>query len=144
MDRKDKIEKDSSIHYPSFIGFIRMRCRNLQAGAGSNLTGTYESTSGITITVYNTVAAWRVDVQKVDSNWDSSLLLYIKRTTNGYGDGSISGGLSYQEITAINQSFYTGTNVRAGVSIRFQLTGVSIQVPPDVYTTTVYFTVSDT
>lgn len=117
----------------------------MQAGAGSNLIGTYESTSAtITITVYNTVAAWRVDVQKVDGNWDSSLLLYVKRTTDGVPPGNISGGTSYQQITAINQSFYTGSGVKAGVYIRYQLTGVSIQVPPGVYTTTVYFTVSDT
>jgi hypothetical protein len=118
---------------------------NLQAGAGSDLTGTYESTSAtITISVYNTVAAWRVDVQKLDGNWHSSFHLYVKRTTDGVGDGSISGGLTYQEITALNQGFYTGTKTKAGVSIRFQLTGVSIQVPPGVYTTTVIFTVSDT
>jgi hypothetical protein len=118
---------------------------NLTGGAGSNLNGTYQSDpAAVSVTITATSGNWGLNVKKsTSSNWPGSLHLYIQRTSDGSGLGSISGGNSYQEVTDIDQNFFSGNGDRSNVSVRLKLTGVSIQVPPDVYTATVDYTVSD-
>jgi len=116
---------------------------NLQAGAGSDLWPTYESTDPITIDITETVGDWAVVVKKIDGDWHTNLHLFVKRTSDGTGSVSISGGSSYQEVTDTDQPFFNGNGDVTGVNVRLQLTGVSIQVPPDEYRTTIYYTVSD-
>jgi hypothetical protein len=119
---------------------------DLQAGAGSDLIDTYESTAdAISISISGTAGAsdnWRVNVKKADTYWDSSLHLYVQRTSDGTG-GSVSGGTAYQEITDVAQSFFDGSDDVSGIDVQLRLSGVSIQIPPDTYTTTVYYTVVD-
>ena len=117
---------------------------DLQAGAGSDLISTYESAADAgSIDITETSGNWAVDVKKVDTNWHSNLHLHIKRTSDGSGSGSISGGVSYQEVTDIDQSFFSGDGDRSSVNVQLKLTGISIQVAPDTYTATVYYTVYD-
>ncbi len=119
---------------------------DLISGAGSDLTASYESaTDQVSITVSNTSGAgdsWRVDVRKVDTNWHSDLSLWVKRTGSGTG-GSVSGGSSYQQLTGSDQSFFTGSDDVSGITVQLKLSGMSVQVPPGSYTTTVYYTVVD-
>lgn len=119
---------------------------DLQSGAGSDLIDTYESIAdAVSISISGTTGAsdnWRVDVKKVDTNWDSSFYLYVKRTSDGTG-GSVSGGTAYQEITNVDQSFFSGSDDVSGINIQLKLSGVSVQIPPDSYMTTVYYTVVD-
>jgi hypothetical protein len=119
---------------------------DLQAGAGSDLVDTYESAAdAVSISISGTTGAsdnWRVDVKKVDTDWDSSFYLYVKRTSGGTG-GSVSGGTDYQEITDVDQSFFDGSDDVSGIGIQLKLSGVSVQIPPDTYSTTVYYTVVD-
>jgi len=118
---------------------------DLTAGAGSDLISTYESASdAISIDIIASLK-YRVDVSKVDGNWHSNLQLFVKRTTSGTGGSgsSVSGGTSYQQVTGIATSFFSGQRNRSNVKIQLKLTGASIQVPPAVYTTTVYYTVTD-
>jgi len=112
--------------------------------AGSDLPNTCESASNaISINITTTSGNWGLTVKKIDSKWHANLHLWVKRTSDGSGSGSISGGSSYQEATDIDNAFFNGNGDRNNVTIQLQLTGVSIQVPPDTYTTTVYYTVSD-
>ena len=134
MDRKDKIEKDSSIYHPSPIGFIYVLCGDMlgdiyhgnrqlvrnhkclepPAGAGSNLIDTSESASAaVSINITDTSGNWGLVVKRDSSNWHSNLHLYIKRTSDGSAPGSISGGTSYQEVTDIDQSFFSGNGDRS-------------------------------
>ena len=119
---------------------------DLVAGAGSELKGDYESAvDAVSIDISATAGAsdsWRVDVKKVDTNWQGNLILYIKRTSNGTG-GSISGGTAYQEVTDSNTSFFSGSDDVSGVKAQLKLSGVSVQIPIDIYTTTVYYTIVD-
>jgi len=119
---------------------------DLLAGAGSDLINTYESIAdAVSISISETSGAsdnWRVDVKKVDTNWDSSFYLYVKRTSDGTG-GSVSGGTAYQEITDVDESFFSGSDDVSGIDIQLKLSGVSVQIPPDSYMTTVYYTVVD-
>lgn len=121
---------------------------DLQAGAGSDLISTYESVSNaVSIDISGTAGVsdnWRVDIKKVDSVWHNSFHLYVKRTSDGAGSGSVSGGASYQEVTDIDQSFFSGDNDRSNINVQLKLDGVSIQIPPDNYATTIYYTVVDT
>jgi len=117
---------------------------DLQDGAGSDLISTYESAiNAVSIDISATVGNWGLDVKKTDTNWHSDLHLHVKRTTDGTGSGSISGGGTYQDVTDTDQNFFSGFLDRSMINIQLELTGVSIQVPPDTYTTTVYYTVSD-
>jgi len=113
--------------------------------AGDDLPNTCESASNvISINITATSGTWALTVKKIDSKWHGNLHLWIKRTSDGSGTGSISNGSSYQEVTGIDQAFFNGNGDRSGVNIQLKLTGVSIQVPPDSYMTAVYYTVSDT
>lgn len=116
---------------------------DLQAGAGSDLIDTYESASD-QIDIYigaQGAKPWKVDVSKSDANWHSDFQLSVRRTSDGTGPGSIAGGISYQVVTDTDQSFFDGNKDRSDIKVQLELSGVSVQVPTDTYTTTVYYTV---
>jgi hypothetical protein len=116
---------------------------NLQTGAGKNLIDSHESArDAIEIDIDTFLEGdWMIDVNKVDTNWHSSFNLYVKRTSDGSGSGSISGGTSYQEATYVNETFFSGRHDRSNIHVQLKFSGVSIQVPPDTYSTMVYYTV---
>lgn len=117
---------------------------DLAAGAGSDLISIYESASNaVVIDISNTAGNWAVDIKKLDTTWHNNLHLYIKRTADGSGTGTISGGSTYQEVTDTNLGFFSGSNDRSNINIQLKLTGVTITVPPKIYNTTVYYTVYD-
>lgn len=119
---------------------------DLVAGAGSDLKSDYESAAdAVSISISATTGAsdaWRVDVKKVDTSWHRNFILYVKRTSDGNG-GSVSGGTAYQQINKKQHPFFSGTGDVSGVKVQLKLSGVSIQIPPDTYATTVYYTVVD-
>jgi hypothetical protein len=121
---------------------------DLTSGAGSDLVGNYESTNDATnITISDCIGDsdnWRVDVRWVDEgSWHGDFALYVKRTSDGAGSGSVSGGLSYIEITSTDVEFFSGAGDRSNIAIQYQLTGMSINVSPTNYNTTIIFTVVD-
>jgi len=124
---------------------------NLTAGAGSNLTSTYESTTtqaniDISLTL-GILDSWRVNVHKVDGTWHNDFHLYIRRSSDGWTDlglGTISGGSSYIEVTGVSQTFFTGSGNRYDADVQLKLTGISLSIPPGTYSTTVYITLVDT
>lgn len=121
---------------------------DLTGGPGTDLIDTYESTADqITVTISNTAGAddnWRVDIRRTDTTWHGDFGLHVKRTGDGTGGGSISGGTAYQEVTTSDGAFFSGAGDRTDVPIQLKLTGVSVQVAPDTYSTTVTYTVVDT
>jgi hypothetical protein len=121
---------------------------DLAWGAGSNLIDTYESTTEATnITIYNCTGDsdnWRVDIRRVDEGgWHGDFTLYAKRTSDGTGNGSISGELSYLEITSTDTPFFSGTGDRSNITLQYQLTGMSIDISPNYYNAPVILTVVD-
>ena len=117
---------------------------DLQAGAGSDLKSTYESAADAGLLAISDTAggAWRVDVRWSDTTWHTNFTLSVKRTGDGSGGGSISGGTVYQVIGESNVEFFSGTGDRSGIPLQFKLGDMSLQVPPDTYSTTVIYTVS--
>jgi len=117
---------------------------DLLAGAGTDLKSSYESLPDqVSITISDTTGSWRVDVKRVDTTWHADLSLSVKRTGSGTG-GGISGGDAYATVTASDQSFFTGSNDVSGITVQIKLGGISIQILPDSYSTTLYYTVVDT
>ncbi len=117
---------------------------DLLAGAGTDLKNSYESPDNqVSITISGTTGSWRVDIKRVDANWHADLCLSVRRTGSGVG-GSVSGGDAYIEVTGTYQPFFTGSDGVSGITAQVKLSGISIQVLPDNYSTTVYYTVVDT
>lgn len=120
---------------------------DLASGAGSDLVGIYESAVNATaLTILNTTGNtdnWRTDVRRSDGTWHGNFILYIQRTSDGTGGGSISGGLSYTVIGTTDSQFFAGAGDRSSVNLQYKLTGMSVSIPPNTYSTTVVFTVVD-
>jgi hypothetical protein len=122
---------------------------DLQSGAGSDLIDTYESnTNQVYVNVTKSGGLftnwyWRVDITKTDGNWHNDFHLDVRRSSNGIGMGSISGLTSYQEIVNSAPPYFTGNRNRYLIGMQYRLRGVSVQVPPNTYTTTVIYTVTE-
>ena len=120
---------------------------NLLAGAGSDFISAYDNSSNPgTITISGTSGdsdAWRVDVRRTDGIWHGNLALSAKRTGDGAGPGSISGGETYQVVATTDSAFFSGAGDKGNVPIQLELGGVSLQVPPGNYSTTITYTVVD-
>jgi len=121
---------------------------DLVGGAGGTLTATYESAlDQASLSIQNTAAvddSWRVDIRRLDINWPPDCNLSLRRTSDGTGGGSIFGGGSYQIIGTTDSAFLSGAGDRDGVDLQLKLGGLSIQVSPDTYSTTVIYTLVDT
>jgi len=119
---------------------------DLQAGAGSDLKSTYESAAGTgLLTISGTSGngdTWRVDVRRSDTTWHTNFTLSVKRTGDGTGGGSISSRAAYQAIGLSDAAFFSGAGDRSGIPLQFKLEGMSLQVPPATYSTTITYTVS--
>ena len=120
---------------------------DLISGAGSDLIDAYESISDATsIDISNTANKndnWRVDVRRSDGTWHGDFTIYARRTSDGNGQGSVSGGLSYTVITTTDTQFFSGAGNLANIDVQYQLTGMSVSVSPTIYSTSVVFTVVD-
>ncbi len=120
---------------------------DLVSGAGSNLRNSYQSLMNATIiNILNTLNAndrWRVDISRIDNTWYPGFILSARRTSNGTGNGNISGGTTYRQISTVNMQFFNGRGNRSNVNIRYRLTGMSISVAPNIYSTNVVYTLVD-
>jgi hypothetical protein len=121
---------------------------DLVGGAGGTLTSTYESSlDQVSMGIQNTAAvddSWRVDVRRLDINWLTDCTLSLRRSSDGTGSGSISGGTSYQVVGTTDAALFSGAGDRDGIDLQLKLEGLSIQVTPDTYSTTVIYTLIDT
>jgi len=116
---------------------------DLQGGPGSDLISSYESlVDAVDIDITGAGnALWEVDIRRVDTNWQPALTLEARRTSS---HPDVYGGTAYQQVIMSDQLFFY-TNVRANnarnIKIQYRLGGVSVQIPPGNYTTTVSYTV---
>ncbi len=117
---------------------------DLIAGPGTDLNNTYFSTSDATLLDIQRVHRfdpWRIDIGRSDINWYHELQLYVRRTGNGNGNGRVFGGWAFREITNIDRIFLVGIGRLNNIPLQYRLSGVSLQVPPDTYSTTIIFTI---
>ncbi len=114
--------------------------------AGSDFAADIESAAAEQeIRISNAIGNWRVDVSRADTSWHSSILVYVRRTSDGTGGTTISGGTAYQEITTTDTSFFTGTGNPRDVALQFRTNGefAGAGVPSGSYSTTVTYTITD-
>jgi len=121
---------------------------DMQSGMISDLNSTYESPANqVSATISNSSYGWfgtwywGVDVSRDNSQWNNNMHLDVRRSSGGFGFGSISGGTSYQEVTTSTQIFFTGVSFRLWIGFQYRLRGVSVAVPAGTYVTTVTYTV---
>lgn len=122
---------------------------DLTAGAGSDLAGTHTSASSqATLDVSNVPGGptdtWRVDVSRSDAIWSSSIHVWARRTGDGTGSGSISGGGAWQELGTTDATFFSGAGDRSGVTIQLRVTGLTVGIPANVWATSIVYTLVDT
>lgn len=119
-----------------------VQATDLTGEAGSDLVSTYESDPNQSVvSIQSTTGSWRVDVKKSDSVWDSGLGLDVRRTSDGTGVGSITGGTSYLEITGVDTTFFDGLDDRLDIDLQLRITGVSTSLGAQSFATTITYTV---
>ncbi len=120
---------------------------DLEAGPGSDLNSIYTSDADeVVIDITGTSGSddnWRVDVKRSDTTWHEDLVLWVARTNDGNGDGAISDGTTYQQVTTSDTVFFSGSGNRTTIYIQEKLSGVSAQMFADNYATTIIYTVVD-
>jgi hypothetical protein len=117
----------------------------LSGGAGTNFTGTQTSAVGaVKLTIKNTsMTGWNMTVRRVDVNWNGILHVFVKRTGNGTGAGTVSGGLVYQEITTANVVVFSGAGNKTNIPLQFQLTGLSVAVGIGTFSSSIVYTITE-
>jgi hypothetical protein len=116
---------------------------DLTGGAGSDLNSQYDSPVGITaLNISNVSGTWHVNVRRDTTVWPAGLHVWVRRTSDGTGTGSISGGAGYVEITTLDTEIFSGTEARDNVALQFRVTGLSKTVTPDTYVSSVIYTVT--
>ena len=116
---------------------------DLTAGAGSDLASQQESHAGATtLTIASTGGgAWRIKVRHMPNPWHNDFTLWVRRTSEGTGGGSIAGGSGYLQVTALDTELFSGTLDRSGISLQYKLTGLSKNVSPNSYLSSLVFAV---
>lgn len=115
---------------------------DLDGPPGSDLRPYIESSPAqVLITIQNTNRPWEVNISREDISWPNQFALYVRRTGDGRGPGTIQGGLNYLKILEFNQVFFSGSRLRLGIPLQFRLEGLSINIPPGNYITNIIYTV---
>src|SRR5690606_905389 len=139
--------------------------------AGNDYSGTYESPGnlitlsgnipGNLLNVLTGGVASIVSVHYTPTNWNSNLKLFVKRSGGSasisgvcvFCGTSINGGTAYIEVPqSAPVQFFTinfsgllglGNSINfSNVNVQFKISGVSVTVLVDNYSTTIYFTIA--
>ncbi len=119
--------------------------------AGVNLATTVLSPTNVTIidvdvqprNSYNRqYKSQRVLVQKVDNVWNVGLTLWCKRTIT-VTNPNITLGTNFQQITNNSLLFFNTVGEQFNIPIQYQLSGLSLLIPANNYSTTILYTLLD-
>jgi hypothetical protein len=121
--------------------FKSVTAADLIAGAGSDLPNSQESSVGATVLSINLApGAWRVKARR-NGLWPANMTLWVRRTSDGNGVGSISGGAAYVEVGGAEVELFSGSEDRSNISLQFRVTGLNRTVSPGDYPSSVTFIV---
>lgn len=118
--------------------------------AGSDYPAAYASNENqtlLTIIPKNYGKKIYVYVHKEDNNWNTALTLKVKRTSNGtYANTNINDGLIYHTITDSSFAsqinlFFTCYGPFVEIPLQYEITGISVVLPVESYSTTIVYTV---
>lgn len=136
----------------SFTDTVDANDLTVANAAGNNLNSSYESsTTAAVVSVSNCKNkndTWRVDVRRSDTNWSTGLHLYIQRTADGTGPGTITGGTPYgAEIGTTDAPFFSGEGDRANIYLQIKAasgTGLFYALAVALYQTNIIISLVDT
>jgi hypothetical protein len=104
--------------------------------------------SKITITAhpkskyFDLYGRFKVFVHKEDDEWNPTLILQLKRTSNGSkGNYNISSGMVFQTITNNSSFFFSSVGKQVKVPIQYKIIGISVLLPVKKYSTQIVYTV---
>ena len=121
---------------------LGVNATNLVARAGSDLQAKFESASGVTtLTISNATGAWSLRARRSGGQWNGAVAMQVKRTSDGSGSGSNTGGNAYVDVSGTDSEIFSGSGNRSGISLQFKLTGLTTKVAPATYLSSVIFTV---
>lgn len=83
---------------------------------------------------------WQVEIERADNNWHSNLKLMVRRTS---GPNNVYEGNLWREIHSYPEFFFWGQGNAENIHIQYEISGISVTIPADTYSTQVYYTVSD-
>ncbi len=114
------------------------------SGPGSDLVETYESVSNqILMDIHGQkLENYQVTLQRSDVVWNSYFRVYARRTSDGNGNGYISGGTEYVEAGTSSQEFFRGGKNRSNIAIQLRLSGVTVGAEYGTYVTNVIYTIT--
>lgn len=116
--------------------------QSLTGGAGSGLAQQVESLTAVTtLTISNTSGAWSLRAHRSGGHEHGDVTVYVRRTSNGTGTGTIAGGSGYVELTTADAELFSGSENRNGVTLQFKISGVSHRLTPDTYFSNIVFTI---
>ncbi|KAA6183066.1 hypothetical protein F2Q65_16650 [Thiohalocapsa marina] len=117
--------------------------QDLSGGAGTDFPAAFESSATqATIDVTNTGgAAWTLWVRQDQAMLPPAVGLSVRRSSDGSGQGSISGGSAYLTPDFQEQILCSGVGDRSGIGLQFRLSGISISQPPGSFGATLGYRV---
>ncbi|WP_175534586.1 hypothetical protein [Thiocapsa roseopersicina] len=100
----------------------------LVGGPGTGIQSPIESDPiQATISISGTgQAAWRVKVRQDFVDMPTEVLLAVRRTTDGAGQGSVLGGQEFLVIGETEQILFEGNGDRSEIGLQYKLEGVTI------------------
>jgi hypothetical protein len=103
---------------------------NLISGGGSNLQSTYQSPPDATLIDIkaNKKSSWAVYVRRIPL--PNHLTIYVRRTSDGRGKGTIEGGENFIPLGEGYTVLFKGRGERKDVTIQYIIKGVSISSSP--------------
>ncbi len=116
--------------------------------AGTNYTVNITSATSQTLLDFDGAKndPYTVTVQRQDTDWNSSLTLWARRTGPGTG-GTTTGGVNYIQLATTSQYFFGGNFAQitgsrmVNIPIQYEIHGLSVLIPVKSYSTTILYTV---
>jgi len=105
---------------------------DLVMGAGTDFRSTIETgAAGATLGITNTQGApWTLWVRRDASTLPAAVSIAVHRTSDGTGNGSISGGTDYLMVQDYEQLLFQGSGDRSGINLQLRVAGISISQGP--------------
>jgi hypothetical protein len=125
---------------------VQIGAADLQGSAGTDLVTSKTSlVDQIELSISGTTGpgdTWQVTTTRTVAAWHASMVLWIRRTGEGTG-GAVSGGSAFQEVRATSDPFFSGEDDVASIPLQLRVTGLTVSIPPGVYSTVITLTVVD-
>lgn len=123
--------------------FLNINELNLTSGAGSDLKNTYISLPDATVIDISASPKTLWTVYARITAVPNSLIISVRRTSNGEGTGWIEGGEHFIRLSESYTKLFSGKGSRNGITLQYKLSGISIKTPPGFKSININFIVEE-